>query len=395
MRPVFIELKRPVEHYDIVIGHDHLKNLGGHLQKFNPGSTAVVITNPEIWRYHGKSLMDGLRDHALRWDVIEIPAGESSKSAQTAFEVIHRIADTHVSQDICIVALGGGVVGDLAGYVAAAYKRGIPYVQVPTTLLAQIDSAIGGKVAIDLPFGKNLVGAFYHPRLVFTDVAVLETLDERQVRSGLAEAIKYGVICDKNLFHLIERNLDDLLALESRILTQVVEQCSRIKAGIVSRDEKETGGVRTILNFGHTTGHAIETVCAYESYNHGEAVALGMRVAADISLKMGMVKEGDVVALNDVLTRAGLPERMPGLSADRILEFMKYDKKFRAGQNRFVLMTAIGSVKVRQNIDETIIREALERFCVPAAPPPSAEYLSLEKDSSVIDAESDSESTLF
>jgi len=393
MRPVFIELKRPEERYDIVIGHDHLKTLAAHFRKLNLGSTAIIVTNPLIWRYHGKKVMDGLREQGLRWDVIEIPSGESSKSAQTAFEVIQKIAEAHSSQDVCLVALGGGVVGDLAGYVAASYKRGIPYVQVPTTFLAQIDSAIGGKVAIDLPFGKNLVGAFYHPRLVFTDVGVLETLDERQVRSGLAEAIKYGVICDKNLFQLIEKNLDDLMALESRILTQVVEHCSRIKASIVSRDEKETGGLRTILNFGHTAGHAIETACAYEAYNHGEAVALGMRVAAEISLQMGLVKESDVIILNDVLTRAGLPEKVAGLSIDRILELMKYDKKFRAGKNRFVLMTAIGSVKIRDNIDEKIIRGALESISVPEDPGPSIQQPLFDQGST--DQDSSSESILF
>lgn len=362
MRPVSIELKRATEKYDIIIGHNNLKDLGKHLATLKIGNAAVVITNPVIREHHGEALTLGLQEHGFEVDMIDVPSGEVSKSAEVAFNLIEQIAQKHAGKDIFLIAFGGGVVGDLVGYVAAAYKRGIPYVQVPTTFLAQIDSAIGGKVAIDLPFGKNLVGAFYHPRVVFTDVSLLQTLDERQVHAGLAEAVKYGVICDRNLFDLIEKNIDALLKLEEKILTEVIFQCSRIKASIVSRDEKEDKGLRVILNFGHTAGHAIEAACAYEEYNHGEAVALGMRIAAEISLQLGLVKQEPVQRLDDMLTLIGLPDKIAGLTLDTIMDRMRHDKKFKSGKNRFVLMSSIGTVKVQQDIDEQIIKNAIDKY---------------------------------
>ncbi|HSV43832.1 MAG TPA: 3-dehydroquinate synthase, partial [Candidatus Bathyarchaeia archaeon] len=288
-------------------------------------------------------------------------SGEASKSAETAFEVIRQMAEKQAARDIFVVALGGGVVGDLAGFVAAVYKRGVPYVQVPTTLLAQIDSAIGGKVAIDLPFGKNLVGAFYHPRVVFTDVGVLSSLDRRQIQAGLAEAVKYGVICDKNLFELIENNVEALLGLDQKCLTEVVDQCSRIKASIVARDEREEKGMRTILNFGHTVGHAIETAAQYADYNHGEAIVLGMRIAAEMSLQLKLAGQEDVDRLNVLLSRIGLPKTVQHVEMSAILDSMKHDKKFKGGKNRFVLMTGIGRVKVVEDVDVAVIRDALKK----------------------------------
>ncbi|MFP4472250.1 MAG: 3-dehydroquinate synthase [Candidatus Omnitrophota bacterium] len=362
MRPIKIEFQPDQQSYPIMIGHGILSELAAEIKRQNIGTDAVIVTNPVIHQHHGAELSSALRDAGFGVGFLDVPSGESSKSAECAFDLIRRIAEEYAGKNVFIIAFGGGVVGDLAGYVAAAYRRGIPYVQVPTTLLAQIDSAMGGKVAVDLPFGKNLVGAFYHPRLVYTDVDLLRTLDLRQIRNGLSEAVKYGVICDKNLFAFIEANADALLRLEQKPLTETVYLCSRIKASIVSRDERESQGLRTILNFGHTIGHAVEASSAYEPYQHGEAVALGMRAAAEISLLCGMIPEDDARRLNDLLTRLGLPEKIKGMPLDTLLEPMRHDKKFHTGRNRFVLMNALGSVKIVEDVPEEAIRRAVSKY---------------------------------
>jgi 3-dehydroquinate synthase len=264
--------------------------------------------------------------------------------------------------DEVLVETAGGVIGDLAGFVAAVYKRGVPYVQIPTTLLAQIDSAIGGKVAIDLSVGKNLAGAFYQPKLVLSDVKFLTTLDQRQIRNGLAEAVKYGVILDQKLFAYLEKNSAQFLSLDKRVLTKVVEECSRIKAGVVSKDERETKGLRMILNFGHTLGHALENAGGYHRFHHGEAVALGMRMAAYISCRKGMLKAGQAKRLNDLLTLIGLPQTFKGVAQKKILDAMHHDKKFVAGKNRFVLARNIGSVQVVSDVALSLIQEAIQKY---------------------------------
>ena len=299
--------------YNITIGNRILENCGATLKDFAKsvgiGQDAVIITNPIIKQRHGRALSSTLKGHDFSVKFFEVPSGEPSKSAQCAFDVIEKIAAYSVGRKIFIIAFGGGVVGDLSGFVAAVYRRGIPYIQIPTTLLAQIDSAIGGKVGIDLPSGKNLVGAFYQPLLVWSDVHVLSTLDERQLRNGLAEAVKYGAICDKGLFDYIENNLKKIFALEPKVIREVVYQCSRIKAKVVMSDERETRGIRTILNFGHTVGHAIEAANQYQDYHHGEAVALGMRVAAEISHQMGFLNSEHQDRLGKLLSAIGLPAR--------------------------------------------------------------------------------------
>jgi 3-dehydroquinate synthase len=279
-----------------------------------------------------------------------------------ALRLIEQIAAYDVDKKIFIIALGGGVIGDLTGFVAAIYKRGIPYIQVPTTLLAQIDSAIGGKTAIDLKYGKNLVGAFYHPKLVITDTKVLTTLSRRQIQNGLAEAVKYGVIDDASLFKYIETHYARFLKGDAKVLTHIVERCSRIKARVVSADEKETKGIRTILNFGHTVGHAVEAASRYGQYQHGEAVGLGMRVAAAISCAMGCLKDADADRLNRLITSVGLPQKIEKVKLKDILERMRHDKKFVGSQNRFVLATKIGNVKVVKGIPLDIITAAIQRY---------------------------------
>jgi 3-dehydroquinate synthase len=348
--------------YQIVIGYENLGALGETLVSLKIGRDAAVITNPMIRKYHGKTLADGLEKAGMSVKFFDVPDGETSKSAAEAFRLIEAIAAYDVGKSLFLAAFGGGVIGDLAGYVAAAYKRGIPYLQVPTTLLAQIDSAIGGKVGIDLPMGKNLVGAFYQPMVVWSDLAVLRTLDDRQIRNGLAEAMKYGIICDKALFAYIEKHLEKLIARDTRVFTKVVDQCSRIKANVVTRDEKETKGVRTILNFGHTVGHAIEAANKFKDYHHGEAVGLGMRVAARISEYSGLLDAPQEGRINELITRAGLPQKIKHVPLSSIMRHMEHDKKFKSGKNKFVLTTGIGGVKVVDGIAPEMIKSAVMAY---------------------------------
>lgn len=360
MKTVSVSLKQNA--YKIVIGRGIFSGLGARLKSLKIGTDAVVVTSPVIRRHHGNALAAGLKKAGFSVRFIEVPAGEQSKSVKVAFPLIEQIARHDSSKGVFIVAFGGGVIGDLAGYVAASYKRGVPYVQVPTTFLAQIDSAIGGKVAIDLPVGKNLIGAFYQPKIVWSDVSVLSTLDKRQMRNGLAEAVKYGVIADKKLFSYIVRNYRRLLGLHPAALEEVVVRCSRIKARVVVADEKETKGIRTILNFGHTVGHALEAAGGYSRYHHGEAVALGMRVAAEISRQKGMLCAAECARLNGLLSDIGLPGKIKGVSLASILRIMRHDKKFQNGQNRFVLAQKIGRVKVVAGVPSSIIEKSIRTY---------------------------------
>jgi 3-dehydroquinate synthase len=360
MKIVHVPLKQHA--YDIVIGCNILSLLGAKLKSLQVGRDAVVITNPMIQRCHGPKLTEGLKKSGFSVKVFEVTEGEVAKSAKSAFAVMEKIARYDCLKNIFVVAFGGGVVGDLAGYVAAVYKRGVPYVQVPTTLLAQIDSAIGGKVAIDLPVGKNLIGAFYQPRIVWSDVSVLSTLSQRQVRNGLAEAVKYGVICDKTLFTYIARNYNKLLERDAAALGHVVLRCSQIKSRIVSQDEKEAKGIRTVLNFGHTAGHAIEAAGRYAMCHHGEAIALGMRVAAEISCRLRMLCPEEACILNGLLSDIGLPRKIAKLRMADILRAMRHDKKFIAGRHRFVLAQKIGRVKVVEDVPLSVIQGSIRAY---------------------------------
>ncbi|OGX05430.1 MAG: 3-dehydroquinate synthase [Omnitrophica WOR_2 bacterium GWA2_47_8] len=357
MKTIKVNLKE--KSYKIVIGEKILSRLGFAVKGLGLGTDAVIISSPNIIKLHGPSIANGLSQAGFNHSFIPVPDGEKSKSAETAISLLENIAQHDVKKKSFIVALGGGVIGDLSGFVAAVYKRGIPYIQVPTTLLAQIDSAIGGKTAIDLRVGKNLVGAFYQPRIVYSDIEVLKTLSEHQIRNGLAEAIKYGVIKDKTLFHYIEKNFVRLLSRDAQALSHVVFKCSQIKARVVAQDEKETKGIRTILNFGHTVGHAIEAAGKFSVYEHGEAVALGMRVAVSISEKVRLLSKSDANAINQLISDVGLPKRIRNISLKDILSMMQHDKKFKAGRNRFVLAKRIGQVKVQEGVSSKFIAEAI------------------------------------
>ena len=360
MKIVKVSLK---EHpYEIVIGQNILSKLGKKLKTFKMGGNAVIVTNPSIYKYCGKAVISSLKESDFDTKIFMIPDQEKSKSIKVAFGLIEKIASYDVMKKIFLIALGGGVVGDLAGFVASIYKRGVPYVQVPTSLLAQIDSAIGGKVAVDLPVGKNLVGAFYQPRLVWSDVAVLSTLPKRQIRNGLAEAVKYGAIYDKKFLDYIAKHYKQLLNFHPETLRDVVVRCSQIKSKIVMQDEKETKGLRTILNFGHTIGHAIEAAGRYNSYQHGEAIALGMRISADISYQMGMLSQADLKFLNRLLSNIGLPEKIKKVALAHIVRMMQHDKKFLTGKNRFVLAEALGHVRVVEDVPLKFVKRAILNY---------------------------------
>jgi 3-dehydroquinate synthase len=292
--------------------------------------------------------------------LICVPAGETSKSLKSLEACCDQLAGHRLERKSFVVALGGGVVGDLAGFVAATYLRGIAFVQAPTTLLAQVDSSVGGKVGVNLKAGKNLVGAFYQPRFVLCDLATLKSLPEREFRSGLAEVVKYGIIYDAPLFDRLENELPGLLRRDQQILTEVIARCCEIKAEVVRQDETETG-LRAILNFGHTIGHAIEAVCGYGRYLHGEAIAIGQVAAARLSVEFGGLPPADAGRIESWFVRAGLPTNIKLGAAQRtkIIAAMRLDKKVSRGEVKFVLARRIGEVQAGFHVAEARIARAL------------------------------------
>ncbi len=347
--------------YKIVIGSKTLPLIARYVSELRLGQAAYIITNSRIKSRYGEALKFCLKKAVWETKFKLIPDTERGKSLETAYSIIKDITAFDKKKRIFIIALGGGVVGDLSGFVASLYKRGIPYIQIPTTLLAQVDSSIGGKTAVDLAEGKNLVGAFYQPKLVLSDTDLLKSLDSRQIKAGLAEVIKYAIIKDPYLFRYLEKKYAAAFVLKPGILEFIVSRCSGIKAGIVEEDEKETRGIRTVLNFGHTLGHAIEAACGYRGYNHGESIALGMLLAADISKRLGLIKEALSRRIENLIKDVGLPTRIRGLSPSSILKAHYRDKKFQGAKNRFVLISALGKTKIIENIPLSIIKEVLKQ----------------------------------
>lgn len=362
-----IKLNLRSRSYNIIVGSIILKSLGQYISKLNAGCDAYIITNALIKNRYGQILNKALKEPGFTLKFKLIPDTEKSKSIQTAYSVIQDLTRYDKKRRIFIIAFGGGVIGDLAGFIASIYKRGVPYIQIPTTLLAQVDSAIGGKTAVDLVEAKNLVGAFYQPRLVFSDTAILHSLDLRQVRSGLAEVIKYAIIKDERLFLYLERKYKDILTLKPSALEFIVWRCSEIKARIVEQDEKEEKGIRTILNFGHTVGHALEAAANFKRHNHGEAIALGMLVACQISKDLKLINERILKRIENLLAAVGLPTKIKKVCLNDIIKAHYYDKKFVGLKNKFVLIKDIGKAKVVENISIKILREAIKKFIWPRA----------------------------
>jgi 3-dehydroquinate synthase len=344
--------------YTITVS-DSYRVLPAALARLNLPRQGWVISHRGLLARHGRALLAPLRRSGWSLETLQVPASESSKSLAVAERVLTRLSRQAAMRIPVLFAFGGGVVGDLAGWVAAVFRRGVPYVQLPTTLLAQVDSAIGGKVGVDLPHGKNLVGAFHQPSLVWNNVSLLRTLPLRQRRSGLAEVIKYGVIADPALFAFLERHLAACLDLEPRAVRVMVERSCAIKARVVSRDERETRGLRARLNFGHTVGHALEAASRYQRWTHGEAVAIGMCAAARLGVALGLSRAADAGRLVRVIRAAGLPTRARGVSRSAVMRALRYDKKFIHGRQRWVLPRRIGAVLVTDAVPEPIVRRVV------------------------------------
>jgi len=347
--------------YDVLIGDGLLSKSGSIIKKLKIGRDAVVITNSSILKAHGKTLKESLNRSAISVRFELITDSEKAKSFPTLLKVLDRIAAYDKNRSLFIIAFGGGVVGDLSGFAAAIYKRGIPYVQIPTTLLAQVDSSVGGKVAIDLSSGKNLIGAFYQPKIVISDINVLMSLPPRQIRNGLAEIIKYGAIKDKSLFIYLEKNFRRAVGLDKKVFEHLIMQSVIIKARLIHEDELDRIGKRIILNYGHTIGHAIEQASSYSnSYNHGEAIAIGMCVAAEIALRLKILKRDDAERIERLIKKCGLPTKIKGLKFNKIYEAHLHDKKFARSKNRFVLPYALGGVRVVEKIPDRVIAGAVK-----------------------------------
>ena len=326
----------------------------------------AVITNPVVAPlYLGRVKAALARADAEAFEVL-VEDGEQAKSWASLERVLDGLLSARLGRDGVVVALGGGVVGDLAGFAAAVYQRGIAFIQVPTTLLAQVDSSVGGKTAINHPRGKNMVGAFHQPVAVIADVATLATLPERELRAGVAEVIKHGFALDAALVAWLETNLEALLAREPGALAHAVRTSCELKAQVVAEDERESGR-RALLNLGHTFGHAIEAGAGYGAWLHGEAVAAGMVMAAELSVRAGLLGAADAARLRALVLRAGLPARGPAMTPERYLELMALDKKAARGQIRFVLLERVGRAVIRGDLDERLLRETLAALGSPGA----------------------------
>ena len=347
--------------YEIKIQTGLLSRLGSECLRLNLGKKCAVISDANVAPHYAKPALDSLRQAGFEPVLLTMAAGETAKSLKNVQRCYDELASHRLERKSFIVALGGGVVGDLAGFVAATYLRGIPFVQVPTTLLAQVDSSVGGKVGVNLKAGKNLVGAFYQPRLVLCDLATLETLPLREYRSGLAEVIKYGIIFDRILFGRLEKVLDKLLARDSQALASVIARCCEIKAEVVGADETE-GGVRAILNFGHTIGHGLEAISKYGKYLHGEAISIGQVAAAKLSEELTSLPADDSKRIAALFERSGLPTRAPLTKRMRrkLRDAMQLDKKVSGGDVKFVLARSIGKVQFGQKVPAQALERVME-----------------------------------
>jgi 3-dehydroquinate synthase len=366
-----IEVALSTNPYAVVISEGGLGRLGELIRErgFKVGTKVLMVTNPVVAEHYGAAALASLQAAGLEASSLVIEAGEDQKTPATVAQIHDAAFERRLERGSLIVALGGGVVGDMAGFAAATWLRGIAVVQVPTTLLAMVDAAIGGKTGVNHPGGKNLIGAFHQPRLVLIDPATLATLPEREFRAGMAEVIKYGVIGDAGLFAELEEaalrdplaGLASMEALGPELLQSLLERSAAAKALVVAADERE-GSLRAILNYGHTLGHAVETLCGYGTWLHGEAVAIGMAAAGAIAVEMGLWGEAEQRRQLALIAAAGLPLHWPELERQAVLDCLQGDKKVRDGQVRFVLPTAIGRVEIRNDVGAATIERALNRI---------------------------------
>jgi len=355
MKAKIIRVRSAAGEYAVLYGAGILRAAAGEIAKLGEFSSVHVLTSPKVWRAAGKAVKLAIPRDSQR-NVHLFDDAEAKKNMRTVELLCRKLTRAGADRKSLIVAVGGGVVGDVAGFVAASYLRGVALVHVPTTLVAQVDSSIGGKTGVNLPEGKNLVGAFYPPQLVLIDTFLLRTLPDRQFRSGIAEVIKYGVIADAELFAYLEQNMEKLVLQDRDALEYVIPRCVEIKADVVSRDERESG-LREILNFGHTFGHALESVTKYRRYLHGEAVALGMIAAALLGRELGITGSDDVSRIASLICRVGKMPDWPRVASKILIASMFSDKKTRARKLRFVLSPRIGEA----HSSEAVPMDALEK----------------------------------
>jgi 3-dehydroquinate synthase len=340
--------------YDIFIERGALASLGQRCRAVGLKGVAAVISNPTVAALYGAAVQESLESAGFSVAQIEMPDGEEYKNSTTLNQLYDALLAAGVDRGSFVVALGGGVVGDVAGYVAATWMRGIPFVQVPTTLLAQVDSSVGGKTGIDHPKGKNLIGAFHQPSLVLIDIATLATLDQRQFRAGLAEVIKYGVIIDLPFFEFIEANCAAILAKDPDVLIKIILRSCQLKAQVVEQDEKEAG-LRAILNYGHTLGHAFESLSGYRGLVHGEAVAIGMVLAARISLAAGLCSREEFARVCALVARCGLSVEIPHYDRQQLIAAVAADKKSKGGTVTFICNQGIGMYAMSHHTPEELL----------------------------------------
>lgn len=357
-----IQVKLAERAYSIHVGTGLIANAGGLLSALLPGRQALLVTDENVGPPYANAVMTSLSQAGFHVQVEVVPAGESTKSLKYASRLYDRLVDLKADRNAVVFALGGGVVGDLAGFVAATYARGIAFVQIPTTLLAMVDSSVGGKVGVDHPGGKNMIGAFHQPTAVLCDLDHLKSLPEREYRCGLAEVVKHGVILDESLFVFMEENVGSIQARRPDAVRHLVVRSCEIKASVVERDERETKGLRAVLNYGHTFAHAFETALGYDLLHHGEAVAIGMICAGRLAEEIGLVDDAFSRRQARLWRELGLPTSVPReLLGMDLIEIMRRDKKAKAGALRFILPTRLGAVQLVEGIEERMVSDVLRR----------------------------------
>jgi len=343
MKKMSVDLKKVVDHsYDIFVEPDLLEKIPALLKKFNLKTRFAIITDSNVYHLYGKKLFKRMSHEGYKGEIIQFKAGEKQKNRKTINNIQNKMFEKKFARDSFVIALGGGVTGDIAGFVASTYNRGIPFVQIPTTLLSMVDSSIGGKTGIDTKYGKNLIGTFYQPKAVFIDTDVLDTLDKKELRNGYAEIIKHAIIADKNLFNFINKNFDKIISLDSTTIVDLITKNLKIKAEVVEKDELEQN-LRRILNFGHTIGHAIEKLSKYKM-SHGECVAIGMILESGISNLLNVLSESDLNKIHFCIKKFGLPVKLPKMNYDKIISATKSDKKAKSGKIFYALPEKIGEM---------------------------------------------------
>jgi 3-dehydroquinate synthase len=363
--PITVNL--PAESYEIAISPGGLDDLGTACSRLQVGKKVLLVSNPAIFKHYGERALSALTTAGFAVTTCILPAGERYKTLNSIQKIYDIALKNRLERSSTLVALGGGVIGDMTGFAAATWLRGINFIQVPTTLLAMVDASIGGKTGVNHPQGKNLIGAFYQPRLVLIDPQILKTLPVREFRAGMAEVIKYGIIWDAELFDRLEASprLNRLSYLSEELLPEILKRSCQAKADVVSKDEKEAG-LRAILNYGHTIGHAIESLTGYRLVNHGEAVAIGMVAAGNIAVKLNFWDRAACDRQNALIKKAGLPTELPnGIDIGAIIDTLQTDKKVKDSKVRFVLPTQIGAATVTDKVTAEVIKQVLPKNSIP------------------------------